>query len=226
MCSPLCRVWFHSTIWLVETDRLSCDQRVDGSILNSAPRGQTGLFHLYLRLLMASWPTCPKSPRPLAASEATSLISASFAFRLISCICDQCPRWERNLKIQTILPLALASLVFGCGGQMSSNEAGLLDAVAFIIGGQQEGAIPQGFETHWRRTVHGREIKYQSIGPYVGFGQVSTPEQNCIGLPEQKYISDAGKKGPRTGGLFLRHHAWFGLSAGMSELARRELRLL
>ena len=55
---------------------------------------------------------------------------------------------------------------------------------------------------------------------------VSTPEQNCIGLPEQKYISDAGKKGPRTGGLFLRHYAWFGLSAGMSELARRELRLL
>src|SRR5262245_7336743 len=73
-------------------------------------------------------------------------------------------RWERNLKIQTILPLALASLVSGCGGQMSSNEAGLLDAVAFIIGGQQEGAIPQGFETHWRRTVHGREIKYQSNG--------------------------------------------------------------
>ena len=35
---------------------------------------------------------------------------------------------------------------------MSSNEAGLLDAVAFIIGGQQEGATPQGFETHWRRT--------------------------------------------------------------------------
>ena len=55
---------------------------------------------------------------------------------------------------------------------------------------------------------------------------MSTPEQNCIGLPEQKYISDAGKKGPRTGGLFLRHYAWFGLSAGMSELARRELRLL
>ena len=56
---------------------------------------------------------------------------------------------------------------------MSSNEAGLLDAVAFIIGGQQEGATPQGFETHWRRTVHGREIKYQSIGPYVGFGQAN-----------------------------------------------------
>jgi hypothetical protein len=57
--------------------------------------------------------------------------------------------------------------------RICSNEAGLLDAVAFIIGGQQEGAIPQGFETHWRRTVHGREIKYQSIGPYVGFGQAN-----------------------------------------------------
>jgi hypothetical protein len=54
-----------------------------------------------------------------------------------------------NLKTQTILPLALASLVFGCGGQPSTNEAGLLDAVAFVIGGQQEGAIPQGFETRW-----------------------------------------------------------------------------
>ena len=50
------------------------------------------------------------------------------------------------MKIQTILPLALASLVFGCGGQLSSNEAGLLDAVAFVTGGQEEGAIPQGFE--------------------------------------------------------------------------------
>ena len=89
---------------------------------------------------------------PLARA---TLINASFAFRLIS------------------LPLALASLVSGCGGQMSSNEAGLLDAVAFIIGGQQEGATLQGFETHWRRTVHGREIKYQSIGPYVGFGQAN-----------------------------------------------------
>src|SRR5262249_45700593 len=63
--------------------------------------------------------------------------------------------------------------------------------------------------------------------PFFAMGwPLSTPEQNCIGLPDQKYISDAGKKGPRPGGLFLRHHAWFGLSAGMSELARRELRLL
>jgi hypothetical protein len=28
---------------------------------------------------------------------------------------------------------------------------------------------------------------------------VSTPEQKCIGLPEQKYISDAGKKAPEPG---------------------------
>jgi hypothetical protein len=82
------------------------------------------------------------------------------------------------LKIQTILPLALASLVFGCGGQPRSDEAGLLDAVAFVIGGQQEGAIPQGFETRWRRTVHAREIKYQSIGPNAGFGQANDPHRD------------------------------------------------
>ena len=45
------------------------------------------------------------------------------------------------MKIQTILPLALASLVFGCGGQLSLDEAGLLDAVAFVTGGQEEGAM-------------------------------------------------------------------------------------
>src|SRR5262245_53349541 len=92
--------------------------------------------------------------------RATSLISASFAFRLIS------------------LPLALASLVFGCGAQLSLDEAGLLDAVAFITGGQQEGAVSQGFETRWRRTVHEREIKYQSIGPYAGFGQANDPHRD------------------------------------------------
>src|SRR5262249_18657373 len=87
---------------------------------------------------------------------------------------------------------------------------------------------------HRRRVEHGQlsvGLKIHCLGDGSQFstlveGLVSTPEQNCIGLPEQKYISDAGKKGPRTGGLFLRHHAWFGLSAGMSELARRELRLL
>jgi hypothetical protein len=49
-----------------------------------------------------------------------------------------------------------------------------------------------------RRTKcpHGVEL-----GPRYFLEPVSTPEQNCIGLPEQKYISDAGKKAPRTGGL-------------------------
>jgi hypothetical protein len=60
---------------------------------------------------------------------------------------DRMAALGEKLEIQTILPLALASLVFGCGGQLSLDEAGLLDAVAFVIGGQQEGAIPQGFET-------------------------------------------------------------------------------
>ena len=61
---------------------------------------------------------------------------------------------------------------------MGSNEAGLLDAVAFVTGGQEEGAIPQGFETRWRRTVHGREIEYQSIGPNAGFGQANDPHRD------------------------------------------------
>ena len=32
---------------------------------------------------------------------------------------------------------------------------------------------------------------------------VSTPEQKCIGWPEQKYISEAGKKAPEPGALGL-----------------------
>ena len=88
------------------------------------------------------------------------------------------PAWERNLKIQTILLLALASLVFGCGGQLSSDEAGLMDAVAFVTGGQQEGAMPQGFETRWRRTVRGREIEYQSVGSNANFGQANDPHRD------------------------------------------------
>lgn len=82
------------------------------------------------------------------------------------------------MKIQTILPLALASLVFGCGGQLSSDEAGLMDAVAFVTGGQQEGAMPQGFETRWRRTVRGREIEYQSVGSNANFGQANDPHRD------------------------------------------------
>jgi len=82
------------------------------------------------------------------------------------------------LKIQTILPLVLASLVFGCGGQLSSDEAGLMDAVAFVTGGQQEGAMPQGFETRWRRTVRGREIEYQSVGSNANFGQANDPHRD------------------------------------------------
>ena len=88
------------------------------------------------------------------------------------------PAWERNLKIQTILLLALASLVCGCEAPLSSDEAGLLDAVAFVTGGQQEDAIPQGFETRWRRTIRGREIEYQSIGPHANFGQANAPHRD------------------------------------------------
>jgi hypothetical protein len=82
------------------------------------------------------------------------------------------------LKIQTILLLALASLVCGCERPLSSDEAGLLDAVAFVTGGQQEGAMPQGFETRWRRTVRGREIEYQSVGSNANFGQANDPHRD------------------------------------------------
>ena len=54
---------------------------------------------------------------------------------------------------------------------------------------------------------------------------VSTPQQKCIGWPEQKYINDAGEQGPELG-AFVRHQTWAGLSAGVSELARRERLLL
>ena len=60
----------------------------------------------------------------------------------------------------------------------------------------------------------------------LGQDELSTPEQKCIGWPEQKYISEAGKKAPRTGGPWFRHQAWIGLSAGVSELAGRRRRLL
>jgi hypothetical protein len=88
------------------------------------------------------------------------------------------PAWERNLKIRNILLLGLASLVFGCEGHLTSDEAGLLDAVVYVTGGQQEGAMPQGFETRWRRTVRGREIEYQSIGQNAGFGQANDPHRD------------------------------------------------
>ena len=55
--------------------------------------------------------------------------------------------------------------------------------------------------------------------------RVSTPQQKCIGWPEQKYINDAGEQGPELG-AFVRHQTWAGLSAGVSGLARRERLLL
>ena len=54
---------------------------------------------------------------------------------------------------------------------------------------------------------------------------MSTPEQKCIDWPERKYISDASKKAPELG-FFSSHQAWIGLSPGVSELTRRERRLL
>ena len=67
------------------------------------------------------------------------------------------------MKARNVLLLGLAGMILGCEGRLSPDEAGLLDAVSFVIGGQQEGAQQQGFETRWRRTVEGRQIQYESI---------------------------------------------------------------
>ncbi|HET9817016.1 MAG TPA: hypothetical protein VFQ33_14760 [Xanthobacteraceae bacterium] len=53
----------------------------------------------------------------------------------------------------------------------------MIDAVAFVTGGQQEGDLPQGFETRWRRTVEGREIRYETIRQNPGFGEENDPHR-------------------------------------------------
>ena len=79
--------------------------------------------------------------------------------------------------LRNILLLGLASLICGCESRLGSDEAGLIDAVAFVTGGQQEGDLPQGFETRWRRTVEGREIRYESIRQNPGFGEENDPHR-------------------------------------------------
>lgn len=79
--------------------------------------------------------------------------------------------------LRNILLLGLASLICGCESRLGSDEAGLIDAVAFVTGGQQEGDLPQGFETRWRRIVEGREIRYESIRQNPGFGEENDPHR-------------------------------------------------
>jgi hypothetical protein len=81
------------------------------------------------------------------------------------------------LKARNVLLLGLASLICGCEARLTPDEAGLLDAVSFVIGGQQEGALPQGFQTRWRRTVEGRQIQYESIRQNTGFGDANDPHR-------------------------------------------------
>jgi hypothetical protein len=70
------------------------------------------------------------------------------------------------------------------------------------------------------------DVAYHEPPLGVVMPRVSTPEQKWIGLPEQKYISAAGKKAPELGAFSVRHQACVGLSAAVSELAGRERRLL
>jgi hypothetical protein len=80
-----------------------------------------------------------------------------------------------HVQLWNVLLLGLAGLLCGCESRLNSDEAGLLDAVAFVTGGQQEGEQAQGFETRWRRTVEGREIRYESIRQNPGFGEANDP---------------------------------------------------
>jgi hypothetical protein len=84
---------------------------------------------------------------------------------------------RKNLKARNILLLGLASLICGCEARLTPDEAGLLDAVSFVIGGQQEGEQPQGFETRWRRTVEGRQIQYETMRQNAGFGDANDPHR-------------------------------------------------
>src|SRR5262249_801039 len=80
---------------------------------------------------------------------------------------------EKILKARNVLLLGLAGMILGCEGRLTPEQAGLLDAVAFVTGGQQEGAQQQGFETRWRRTVEGQQIQYESIRQNTGFGDAN-----------------------------------------------------
>jgi hypothetical protein len=101
--------------------------------------------------------------------------------------------WRENLKGRNILLLGLASLIFGCESRLTSDEAGLLDAVAFVTGGQQEGEQPQGFETRWRRTVEGKEIRYESIRQNAGFGDANDPHRGSRHVKVSVSISSPQK---------------------------------
>jgi hypothetical protein len=84
---------------------------------------------------------------------------------------------KRHLTLRNILLLGLASLMCGCESRLGSDEAGLIDAVAFVTGGQQEGDLPQGFETRWRRTVEGQAIRYETIRQNPGFDEENDPHR-------------------------------------------------
>jgi hypothetical protein len=97
------------------------------------------------------------------------------------------------LKARNVLLLGLAGLILGCEGRLSPDEAGMLDAVAFVIGGQQEGAQQQGFETRWRRTVEGQQIQYESIRQNTGFGEANDPHRESRHVKVDVSISSPQK---------------------------------
>jgi hypothetical protein len=101
----------------------------------------------------------------------------------------------------TSYPAGLADLP--CDAFKKNADGSWTQVATLVAGGA---LIPAG--SNFKNTAETRII-------------VSTPEQKCIGWPEQKYISEAGKKARRTGAPWFRHQAWIGYPPGVSELAGR-----
>src|SRR4051794_40237066 len=88
----------------------------------------------------------------------------------------------------------------------------VIQAMAFGLNAMRWTAIAWESSQGFRRLKHPQAIpalraalgSRQSKNPRASLlAKLSTAEQKCIGLPEQKCISDARKKSPRSGGLFV-----------------------
>jgi hypothetical protein len=106
----------------------------------------------------------------------------------------------------------------------------VLSAIALCTLGDRlellaEGCMCSQRQLNVRRRRRGISHTLQQLDAYIieacGFAEVrfcdvSTPEQKCIGSPEQKYINDVGKKPPELGA--------FRQASGLVGMIRRSVR--
>ena len=169
----------------------------------------------------------PKTTLPLATDYETLLNAADPHFDF--------PDLDENTRATTFYTTGTTGLPKGV---YFSHRQLVLHTIALrsAITGTGHGRLNDGdvympvtpmFHVHaWGFPYVATTLGLKQVYPGRYSPDVSTPEQKCIGWPEQKYISEAGKKARRTGGPWFRHQAWIGLSAGVSELAGRGRRLL